>query len=94
MNPHPSISTLPTGNPLHILRKSTGTVDGLAALDSIRHLAHVHVDLATVLGEAVEAIDGAGVCEEETGGYADAAGKAHRAGEGLFAGVGGGDLLH
>lgn len=56
VDPDTSISALSACNTLHVLGELTGAVDGLAALDLGDHLAHVHVNLTAVLGEAVETV--------------------------------------
>ena len=52
----PGVATLSRRHTLHVLGQLRGAVQRLAALDFIRHLAHIFVDLAAVLREAVEAI--------------------------------------
>lgn len=56
MDPYASISALSACNALHVLGELASAVDGLATLDLVDHLAHVHVDFPTVLGEAIEAV--------------------------------------
>lgn len=56
MDPYASISALSACNALHVLGELASAVDRLATLDLVDHLAHVHVDFPTVLGEAIEAV--------------------------------------
>lgn len=51
-----AVSALPACYPLHILRQLALAVQRLALFDLVDHFAHVEVDLAAVLGEAVEAV--------------------------------------
>lgn len=51
-----TIPTLPTGNPLHVFRELALSIQRLAGLGFRDHLPHVHVELAAVLGEAVETV--------------------------------------
>lgn len=81
VQPHTRVSALATGNTLHVLGQSALAVQRLALLDAVRHLAHVHVDFAPVLGPAVEAVLAAGVHEEETGRERDKARETHDRGK-------------
>lgn len=93
MQENPRVPALPTRHTLHILRHRADPIQRLPAFHFIRHFAHVHLDLAPVLGEAIEAVDAAGVEEEEAGGEGDGAGETHDGGEAGFADFGGGDAL-
>lgn len=56
VDPDTRVAGLTRGNALHVLGQLALAVELLAALDLVDHLAHVHVDFATVLGEAVETV--------------------------------------
>lgn len=56
MDPGTGVSALSAGNALHVLGELAVAVEWLAALDSADHVAHVHVNLAAILGEAIESV--------------------------------------
>lgn len=56
MDPETSVSALSACDALHVFGELALAVQRLALLDFVDHFAHVHVDFATVLGEAVEAV--------------------------------------
>lgn len=56
VRPDARVSALPVRGALHVLSHGRVTVEGLALLDLVRHLTHVHFDFATVLPEAVETV--------------------------------------
>lgn len=56
VDPDTGVAGLTRGSALHVLGQLALAVELLAALDLVDHLAHVHVDFATVLGEAVETV--------------------------------------
>ena len=90
---HTSVSALPACHALHILRHGADTVQRLALLHLVRHLTHIHLDLAAVLGEAVEAVDAAAVEEVEAGEQAERGGQPHDLAEAVAADLGRGDAL-
>ena len=49
------VTRVPVCNSLHVLGHLGGSVQRLALLDFVDHLAHVHLDLAAVLAGTVEA---------------------------------------
>lgn len=61
VDPNARVAGLARGDALHVLGELRLAVELLAALDLVDHFAHVHVDFAAVLGEAVEAVCG-GLC--------------------------------
>jgi hypothetical protein len=81
VQPHTRVSALAAGNALHVLGEGALAVQRLALLDAVRHLAHVHLNLAPVLGPAVEAVLAAAVGEEEAGGEGDETREAHDRGK-------------
>jgi hypothetical protein len=85
VQPDTGVSALATGNALHVLSQGALAVERHALLDAVRHLAHVHLDLAPVLGPAVEAVLAARVHEQEAGGEGNEAREAHDRSEAALA---------
>ena len=56
VDPDTGVAGLTRGSALHVLGQLALAVELLATLDLVDHFAHVHVDFATVLGEAVETV--------------------------------------
>ena len=50
------VSALSARNTLHVFAQLTLSIQRLARLDFRYHLAHVHLDFASILGEAVESV--------------------------------------
>jgi hypothetical protein len=48
------VSRVPVCDTLHVFGHLGGAVEGLALLDLVDHLPHVHLDLAAVLADSVE----------------------------------------
>lgn len=90
---HTSISALSARHTLHVFRHSADAVQRLALLHLVRHLTHIHLDLAAVLGEAVEAVDAAAVEEVEAREQAEGSGQPHDLAEPVAADLGRGDAL-
>jgi hypothetical protein len=85
VEPNTRVSALAAGNALHVLGQGALAVQRQTLLDAVRHLAHIHVDFAPVLGPAVEAVLAARVQQQEARGQRDEARQAHDRGEAALA---------
>ena len=81
------------GDALHVLGHLALAVQRLSSLDLVDHLAHVHLDLTSVLAGAVEAGGGPCVGEEEGSSEANGTRHAHDGSKAALADEGGGDAL-
>lgn len=93
MQENPTVPALPARHTLHILRHTALPIQRLSPLNPVRHLAHVHLDLAPVLPPAVEPVLRARVEEQEACDPGNGAREPHDGCEAARADVRGRDSL-